>query len=390
MWKIFRLALFAAVSSALVAGAGTASAQGTRAVGPKFKVLFQLPAPGAVGYGPFPLMRASDGSFYGLNELTTNSKGGSIYRLTPQGVYQELYVLPLTAGSLVAPFGPLMEGSDHFLYGSAAAGGDNFGGGAFRISLNGEYKVLAQYLSTTEISGPLTEASDGNLYGVSRSGGQFGCGFIFRFPRSGGSVSTVRTFACGQEGEPTDGLTVGPDGALYGTSGSAGLGGVLYRLGLDGSYSVVHTFDPDLECSSPLAAPIFDADGLMYGSCPAGPTGAPYGVIYRLDSAGQFKALHLFKKVGNKSIGIPNARLALGTDGMLYGAGLAGGYQNNAGGIFRVSRDGKTYGVLRVFKDPAKDGYRSLGAPVEGPKGTFYGTCFFSQSFRGTVWSVKP
>lgn len=61
-------------------------------------------------------------------------------------------------------------------------------------------------------------ASDGAVYGVTRYGGSTGNGIIFRYTAAHG-VEVVHNFAAlnNLSNNPVGGLTLGPDGALYGT-----------------------------------------------------------------------------------------------------------------------------------------------------------------------------
>ena len=81
------------------------------------------------------LIQASDGNFYG----TTNAGGahgdGTIFSITPQGVFTKLYDFSGSDGR--TPFGGLVQGPDGAFYGTTSAGGAKFRGTVFRFTVPG-------------------------------------------------------------------------------------------------------------------------------------------------------------------------------------------------------------------------------------------------------------
>ncbi|MGO9302994.1 MAG: choice-of-anchor tandem repeat GloVer-containing protein [Candidatus Korobacteraceae bacterium] len=79
--------------------------------------------------------------------------------------------------------------------------------------------------------GTLTMDRDGNLYGTTYNGGSgcngIGCGTVFKLTHknSGWILTPLYNFQGGDDGEfPTGGVTIGPDGDLYGTTNVGGGG----------------------------------------------------------------------------------------------------------------------------------------------------------------------
>jgi uncharacterized protein (TIGR03437 family) len=89
---------------------------------------------------------------------------------------------------------------------------------------------------------------------------------------------------------------------------------------------------------------------------------------------------------GTSNIG-PEASLAQGTDGNLYGTTNQG---TNNGSVFKLTPAG-TITTLYVFSSPASTGAHPTGKLVQGANGNFYGTTQFGGlANRGTVFEITP
>jgi uncharacterized repeat protein (TIGR03803 family) len=200
------------------------------------------------GEGPCPqggrgdlLLQGSDGNFYGTAQVSAEGSssplGGTVFSLTPTGKFTLLYTF--TPGpSNTYPNGNLpghlTEGLDGKLYGNTLYGGVGgcngyCGGGVlYRVNRDGTgfqiiHKGCSQANCVDGSVGPLIVAPDGNLYGAAYTGGTGncgwyyqGCGTIFRVSPSTGAYSTVVNFEYSTTGAFPSGVTVGPDGTLYG------------------------------------------------------------------------------------------------------------------------------------------------------------------------------
>jgi uncharacterized repeat protein (TIGR03803 family) len=183
--------------------------------------VYQFPANQVL---PTPVIYASDGSYYGVEEDTQDSAGYA-YRVTPSGTLNAIYAF---ASGTFRGYGalPLHQASDGNLYGATIAGGaDNFGS-IYRLTLGGQYTLLHSFPKGKAAGGPTTliEASDGNLYGAAQDGS--GYGQIFRITKSG-QYSVVYVMSNGNDGVCPCWLLQGSDGLIYGMAhagGSAGAG----------------------------------------------------------------------------------------------------------------------------------------------------------------------
>jgi uncharacterized repeat protein (TIGR03803 family) len=111
---------------------------------------------------------------------------------------------------------------------------------------------------------------------------------------------------------------------------------------------------------------IQDAAGNLYGTTSAG--GSGFGLVFRLDTAGQEIVLHVFTGSDGAT---PNGRLVLDGSGNLYGTTFAGG-ASSLGTVFKIDTNG-TETVLHSFTgDP--DGANPFAGLVMDNAGNFYGT----------------
>jgi uncharacterized repeat protein (TIGR03803 family) len=247
----------------------------------------------------------------------------------------------------------------------------------------------------------ITADANGILYGTTQSDGNCStCGIIYRLkpPPSGTtrwSFDTLHKFVLSKDGiKPVGPLTV-YQGKLYGTASAGGDAlcncGVVFAIGADGSgFAVLHTFKKQLLGATPLAGVLIDTDGTLYGSTSTGGANGA-GVIFKLGAGGGYAVLHDFD--GTVGSG-PQGDLVFGGDGAIYGTQFNGG-KFNQGAIFRITKAG-AYTVLYDFEGttqpgPSTDGAMPDGRLAVGTDGTIYGTTSSGggPSGLGTAWSIK-
>jgi uncharacterized repeat protein (TIGR03803 family) len=120
----------------------------------------------------------------------------------------------------------------------------------------------------------LTLDSAGNLYGTTRNGGASDAGVIFKLtPR--GKEKVLYSFSGGADGGAPKCVLLRNEstGDMYGTAVSGGTygHGVIYKLGSDGTYTVLHSFSGD-DGSAPQGALTQDSRGNVYGVAANGGT----------------------------------------------------------------------------------------------------------------------
>ena len=275
------------------------------------------------------LTLGSDGNFYGACESGNPATGmGSIFRLTPAGVFTDVYDFTGANGDSL-PVYPPIQASDGNFYG--VTGNEvQVCGNIYKLTPAGVYKNLHTFTFGSEChSSNLFQASDGNLYGTLANctlAGSVGC--VYRISTAG-VYKEIHGFTTSAGYQPCTGLIQGKDGKLYGaTNNGAGNGnGDIYKMTTAGVATDVHDFNnaTDASCVNNVGPPVSllqVADGTFYGVNPAyGPNGT--GSIYKLTSADVFSA-YIFP---NPPVDgdLPSSTLIQHTNGFVYGTTPSGG-----------------------------------------------------------------
>jgi len=244
----------------------------------------------------------------------------------------------------------------------------------------------------------------GFLYGTTYIGGANGTGVIFKMDTSGGAFQILHTFSAlntqSQNADgagSTTGLTLGPDGLLYGTASAAGPlgGGAIYQVSPTGTgFQVIYAFPARPSAgatgSQPGTALTVGSGGLLYGTTAFGGL-SDLGVAFKIAPSGQsFGVLHSFDSAG----GFSTVGLISASDGNLYGANFTGGpgatSTDPAGGtVFKLTPTG-TYQVLRSFTAAPGQTAIPLTPLAEAPDGTLYGaTNGGGTAGRGAIYQIS-
>jgi uncharacterized repeat protein (TIGR03803 family) len=340
------------------------------------------------------LVQGSDSNFYGTTETGGTNDLGVVFRITPSGVYTTLHMFAGFPTDGDSPQAGLVQGSDGNFYGTAVGGGTNFNGTVFRISPSGVYTNLHIFAGFpndgSEPASVLVLGNDGNFYGTTSEGGTNNHGIIFRIGLNG-TYSNLHTFAGfpSGAGQPEAGLTLGSDGNFYGTTVTGGTNnfGAVFRIGptFTGTETVLHSFTYSPDGSNPYGALVQGSDGNFYGATAAGGT-STNGMVYRISPTGAYTNLHNF--AGPPGDGADSfARLVQGSDGHFYGTTSDGG-TNNVGTIFRIGLNGG-YTNLHIFVGSPTDGVNPSAGMVQAIDGSFYGTTFYGGlNHSGTVFKL--
>jgi uncharacterized repeat protein (TIGR03803 family) len=259
-----------------------------------------------------PLIIADDGNFYGtypyggmtINGVAPNNDyGGGIFRATPDGVLTGVYnINPLSTagnggyGDGGQPWGPVMQGGDGKLYGTASGDGEYKGGTLYKVELSGaSFTVLHNFQTAdgTSPQGGLVQGGGGYIYGLCSNGGaaqgqQVTEGSLFRTDYQGQNF--VRLFS------------------FYRASGSDGTG----------------------PGTSPLATPTLHTNGLIYGLTSTGGTSLWGSTTYgAYDNGGELFSYRsgegpVISIVGRRSA-VVNDRIEIIGQGFLSATGVTFG-----------------------------------------------------------------
>jgi len=266
------------------------------------------------------------------------------------------------------PHGSLIQGRDGNFYGVS------FDGAVFRITPGGE---IADSLIFGSPSGIL-QATDGNLYGTTNSGGDNFVGDVFKLGQSGSYV--LYSFTGGSDGyAPEAALVQGKDGGFYGTTSAGANGyGTIFKITPAGILTTRHAFNYS-DGAYPVGQLLQGSDGKFYGTtayggnldCVVSEILNGCGVVFKVDSAGNFQVLHEFNSNDGAA---PYAGLVQALDGNFYGTtSLGGDPACQCGTVFRISPAGKLSTLYQFHND---DGAYPLGPLIQATDGAFYGTTF--------------
>ncbi|MGO8700135.1 MAG: choice-of-anchor tandem repeat GloVer-containing protein [Limisphaerales bacterium] len=388
-----------APSSSLVQGAnglfyGTTLEGGSANAG----VIFEVGSNGAVNTlytftggvdGAFPqagLYLANDGNFYGTTIEGGTNGAGTLFRITPGGIFTSLY--SFTALSKAAtnqdgayPGASLVQASDGNLYGTASSGGSNGSGTLFKISLGGSFQLvyafsaLNGYYDNSEGSDPeaaLVQGANGVLYGTAYAGGSNGFGTVFAYSLAQNQMTSLHSFQKAITGANLmAALVQGQDGAFYGTTSQGGskTNGTMFKMTSTGGFALLHVFTGGTDGANPLAPLVQGANGSFYGTCANLESG--FGTVFEATTNGTVLPLYAF--TGEHDGANPVAALLEAAGGGFWGTASSGG-SNNAGAIFSITSAGAFTPVMSFMG--GGDGSHPQAPLVQGANGNFYGTTY--------------
>lgn len=298
------------------------------------------------------LLQTPEGYFYGVTSIGgANGQGGTIFRISPQGEFTTLYSFcsqPNCADGN-APSEGLMQATNGALYGTTeggGVGGSNSGGTIFRITPQGVFTSLYSlnfFVDGAQPIGKLFQSGDGLIFGSTLygPGDLFGktTGTIFNITDAG-VFATVYKFCrqagCPDGSAPCGGLTQLPNGNFFGTTlgGGAGGYGTIFKMTPLDQLTTILSFDLTDGYYPDLQAPLLSAtDNNLYGTTPEG--GSNYGTLFRITPGGKLTTLYNFCTQPNCLDGaFASSGVIQSTSGKFYGTTTQGGTEADAGTVF--------------------------------------------------------
>ena len=279
------------------------------------------------------------------------------------------------------------------------------------------YHVIYDFTGGQDGANPftgLTIDAGGNIYGTAFSGGAAGFGTVFSLDNSGSGWTLVPlySFAGGSDGEgPVARLTLGPDGALYGSTSAGGAGSCNNYNGYFGCGTVYEMRPPPRAPASvmvswgsnvlyrfsgsdgayPQGDLTFDQAGDIYGTTINGGS-AGWGVVYSLTrSNGGWTQSVLYQARGDGDGQYPWGGVAFDPSGSLYGVFSQNG-PSGYGAVYKLARSGSgwTESTVHGFTYHGNDGASPQGGLIFDGAGNFYGTTVHDATGGGTVFEFTP
>ena len=171
------------------------------------------------------------------------------------------------------------------------------------------------------------------------------------------------------------------------------------------TFSTLYSFaGPPNDGVQPMASPIVDAEGNVYGTTSSGGDGSGCGVagcgtIFKVNATGLDTVLHSFGFADGAN---PQGALVMDTQGNVYGTTTQGGRfggscdkDNPCGTVFELSASG-TFTTLHNFGHhtltPPADGYYLWAGPIMDAQGNLYGTTYTGggRYNLGTIFELTP
>jgi uncharacterized repeat protein (TIGR03803 family) len=360
-------------------------------------------------YPEAPLTSDAQGNLYG----TTAGGGygcscGTVFELSPNpnGTWTEKVLYAFTGSTDGdGPITNLLLDAKGNLYGAVFEGGIYKQGGIFELSPGSNGWTEKMIYNFTPQDGflpgkQLTTDGKGNIYGTVRYNGPNDGGSVFELsPQPNGAWKYTILYAfpvlTNDASEPYGGITLGPDGNLYGAGMAGGINdlGAIYELTPNGqgtwTESVLYSFgyhNDGIEPESPL---FVDASANVFGSTIAG---GQYnaGMVFELTpSNGQWSETVLYTFYTNPSDGAAPQGIAFAANGSLYGTTIYGGNGCNNPGcgiVFQLApQPGGSWNetILHQFES-ANDGSLSYASMlVDNKARRVYGTTEYGGGIYG-------
>jgi uncharacterized repeat protein (TIGR03803 family) len=358
----------------------------------------------ATPYGGLILDRS--GNLYGASYLGGLYANGSVYRLVRSGdswTYSSLYSFKgLSEGVKDGSgpgFGSLVMGADGLLFGTTESGG-YFGTDFAVCDCPGKEVVIHQFGIGKDGAQPIGGVvldPEGNFYGTTSLGGAFGNGTVFKETRSGHrwTESIIYNFTAENDPiNPAAGVTLDPQGNLYGTAslgGTFGYGAV-YQLSPSASgwtETVLYNFQNADDGANPVGGLVLDGAGNLYGSTFDGGVNGG-GIVYEMSPSTEGWTFTILYSLTGGYSG-PYNKLTLDGIGNIYGFTNGAG-ANGLGSVFKLvpANGGWTFTDLYDFVGGTTGG-QPYGSVAVASDGKVFGTAVIGGSDnQGIVWEITP
>jgi uncharacterized repeat protein (TIGR03803 family) len=205
-----------------------------------------------------------------------------------------------------------------------------------------------------------------------------------------GSYTLLHSFNPAVDGSTPNGrLALDKFGNVFGTAagGGANNDGTLWEYAASGVFSTPHVFGGAGDGVVPLQGPSLASDGSIFGTAAMG---APNnnGIVFSVAPNGTYKILYNFQSGSDGHC--PFSGVVLGTGGIIDGTTVGAGYGGNpTGSVWQLGRKNRLT-TLYVFQD-GNDGEWPTQAPALDKSGNLYGTTSIQNgaAFAGAIWTIS-
>ena len=224
-------------------------------------------------------------------------------------------------------------------------------------------------------TGPWTQGRDGRLYGTTSYGGvrngiSVPAAFV-RFDPATQNLTIYHRFNDFEGQNVSGGVTLGSDNYFYGTTWNFGDCGLLYRITVNGTYTVLHNFSGGSDGCDPMGPPIEATDGNFYGTAQ---------IIYRFTRDGVYGVISGY--YGHQPI--------QGSDGKLYVTSSYGG-PDSCGTVMKIALYGGLLAIHDFDCNPQGGGGDPAGPLTQASDGNYYGVLTFGGTpGKGTLYQLTP
>jgi uncharacterized repeat protein (TIGR03803 family) len=242
-------------------------------------------------------------------------------------------------------------------------------------------------------NGSLVADASGNLYGTTRAGGSGGLGTVFKLanPHATGTLwqlTVLHSFSGPDGSTPAAGVTLGPDGSIYGTTLQGGTApaaaGTVFKIAPDGAYRVLHSFTGDFatgDGSGPASNIVLDPQGVVIGTTSGQVAVNQKGTLYAIRTDGSFAIVTQFTLI---PAGGPAGNIVRDLAGNVFVAISAA----EAGGPVVIEVTALTHKQVVIGQLPGDAGY---GGVVRDNAGNFYlTTSGEGRQNGGAVYMMTP
>jgi uncharacterized repeat protein (TIGR03803 family) len=244
-----------------------------------------------------------------------------------------------------------------------------------------EFNVLHNFTGKNDIWESLRTDKTGNFYDTAALGGAYGRGVIYKVGADG-TYTVLYNFTGNADGAFPDGsIYVDKVGNIFGTAEQGGRHGqgVVFMLSTNGTFTVLHDFKGGKDGSQPWGGLILGKGGDLFGATSAGGSAGSYGTIYKIGHYGEYKQIYAFQNYSDGAY--PETALTTDNQGNLYGVTSEGG--QGVGVVFKLTLDGVET-VLHTFTYYGTDGGGPQGPLLVDKNGTIYGTSSEGDGTSGT------